>query len=106
MTGIKGGKDTGTESEKAGNGTATTAPNIGKGAMAGDGTVDVFTARKAPSITTAQPATIGATNSSSNRKEGRANSHQADLRRGFLLRLVSNRAIAKIRLLAQRPIPC
>jgi hypothetical protein len=38
MSGIKGGKDTGTESETAGDGTATTAMSIGRGAMAGNGT--------------------------------------------------------------------
>jgi hypothetical protein len=38
MSGIKGGKETGTESETAGNGTATTAMSIGRGAMGGNGT--------------------------------------------------------------------
>jgi hypothetical protein len=38
MSGIKGAKATGTPSETAGDGTATTAMSIGGATMAGDGT--------------------------------------------------------------------
>jgi hypothetical protein len=72
-TGIRGGKETGTKSKTAGSTTATTATNIGRGAMVGGGTTVGDTARKAARTTTAHPATIEPTSSSRSSKDGKAN---------------------------------
>jgi hypothetical protein len=88
---------TGLNSKTHGDSAIEVATNTGSRAIAGDGMMDVLTARKRPGITTAQRATIDPTASSNNRagdKVGDPGRHSsragsASLSSSDLLRTVS-----------------
>jgi len=66
-TGIRAVGDTGIKSKTAGDSETSTATSTGSMAIAGDGITGGFIVRRPASTTTAHPATIETTNSSSNR---------------------------------------
>jgi hypothetical protein len=73
-TGIRAVGDAGINSKTAGDFETSTATSTGSMAIAGDGIMGGFMVRRLASITTVRPATIETTISSSNRKNGKANS--------------------------------
>ena len=84
--GIRVVGDVGIKSTTVGDSAISTVTSTGSMAIAGDGMMDGFMVRRAPNPTTARPATIETTISSSNRNNDKANSQKTHSTRSTLYR--------------------